>query len=157
MGYAKRREQCILFLEEGFGTTDNPEKLRGAGFDVVCFAADFAHEVSNKIRVTDPRIINHCYQKKYVLVTFDKSMKHTHVEDIKKTDVAIVATESCDKYSPAEWVDALITARAEVRRKVRKFPRPWFAHLTINGTIRQIETITADMSTRRERPREREP
>ena len=81
-------------------------------------------------------------------------MRHTHVEVIKKTDVAIIATESCDKYSPAQWVDAFINAKAVVRRRIRRFRRPWFAHLAIAGQIRKIETITQEMRTRRVRPAE---
>jgi hypothetical protein len=154
LAYEKRREDCVLFLEQGFGTTTNPEKLKDAGFNVVCFATDFPHEAANNIRVSDPRIISHCYKMKYDLLTFDKSMRHTHVEDIKKTDIAIVATESCDKYAPEQWVDAFIAAKAEIRRRIRKFRRPWFAHLMITGRLRKIETITAEMGTRRKRPRE---
>jgi hypothetical protein len=154
LAYEKRRDECVLFLEEGFGTTDNPRRLQDAGFQVVCFAADFTHEHKNRIRVTDPKLINHCCKHRYVLFTMDKSMRHTHVDVIKKTDVAIIATESCDKYSPAEWVEALIKAKAVVKRKIRKYQRPWFAHLAIAGEIRKIETITQDMFTRRVRPAE---
>jgi hypothetical protein len=154
--YEKRREEQTIFLEAGFGTTDNPQKLKDAGFQVVCFAADFPHEHKNNISVTDPRIINHCYKKKYVLFTLDKSMRNTHVEVIKKTDVAIIATESCDKFSPAQWVAAFIAAKAVIKRRIKRFPRPWFAHLAIAGRIRKIETITQNMITRRVRPIEQE-
>lgn len=154
MSYAKPHEKCVLFLEGGFGTTKNPQKLKEAGFEVVCFAHEFPHEATNNIRVTDPRIIKHCNEKDYVLITLDKSMKHTHMELIKQTGIAIIGTESCDKYPPVQWVDALIKASALVRRKVRKFPRPWFAHLQITGTLRHITTITSDMNTRRTRPQE---
>jgi hypothetical protein len=154
LAYAKRHEQSIIFLEEGFGTTENPQKLEGAGFQVLCFAKDFAHEHKNRIQVTDPRIIKHCDKNHYVLFTLDKSMRHTHVETIKKTEVAIIATESADKYSPVQWVEAFLKAKADNRRKIRKFRRPWFAHLAITGEIRKIETITQEMTTRRVRPSE---
>jgi len=154
LAYEKRHEDCVLFLEQGFGTTDNPQKLRDAGFEVVCFAHKFPHEAANNLGVGDPRIINCCYENQYVLFTFDKSMRHTHVEAIKKTDIAIIATESCDKYPPSRWVDALITANTVVRRKVRRHPRPWFAHLAITGILRHLETITDEMGTRRNRPKE---
>ena len=153
MLYVKRHERCVLFLEDGFGK-DCRDKLVAAEFEVVCFAEDFSAEKARRERVTDPRIIKHCDQEDYVLFTLDKGMRHTHVEEIKKTGVAIIATESCDKYSPNQWVEALIKAKAQVLRRVKKHPRPWFAHLQITGKIRKIETITGDMRTRRTRPRE---
>jgi hypothetical protein len=154
LAYVARHETCILFLEQGFGTKENPQKLRDAGFEVVCFAADFPHEATNNLTVSDPRIIRHCDQKDYVLITFDKSMQHTHVGVIKQTGMAIIATESADKFPPGEWIDALIKASAEVRRRVRRFPRPWFGRLQIAGTLRHVKTITSEMGTRRNRPRE---
>jgi hypothetical protein len=154
LAYAKRHEECVLFLEQVFGTSDCPKKLEEAGFKVVCFAHAFPTEAASHARVPDPRIINHCYQNKYVLVTFDKNMRYTHVETIKKTDIAIIATESGDKYPAARWIDALIQARSKVRSKAKRFPRPWFARLQITGAIRHIETITENMRTRRNRPRE---
>ena len=39
-------------------------------------------------------------------------------------------------------------------RKVKKHPRPWFAHLSRIGKISLIETITPEMTTRRTRPKE---
>jgi hypothetical protein len=154
LAYEKRRDTCVLFLEQGFGTTINPQKLTDAGFDVVCFAHEFPEQFANNERVLDPLIISRCEQKGYDLFTFDKSMRFTHVEAIKKTSVAIIATESCDKFTPEQWVDALIKAAPLVKRKLRKFQRPWFAHLTIAGKLRQIQTITVEMRTRRNRPDE---
>jgi hypothetical protein len=81
-------------------------------------------------------------------------MRHTHVDLIKKTNIAIIATESFDKWSPSAWIEAFVRAKVEIKRHLRKYPRPWFAHLAISGEIRKIETITQDMFTRRVRPRE---
>lgn len=153
MSYQKRREECVLFLEQGFGK-DCRDKLISSGYKVVSFAEEFPEEARLRKRVPDPRIIKHCNQEKYVLFTMDKSMRHTHIEEIKKTECAIVATESCDKYSPIQWVDALIAAKAEFQRRFRRHPRPWFAHLQISGRIRKIETIMPEMGTRRTRPQE---
>ena len=82
-------------------------------------------------------------------------MRYTHVYEIKRTTCAIIATESCDKFPPIMWIEALILAKADFLRKFKRFPRPWFAHLQIAGKIRKIETITPEMGTRRDRPREK--
>lgn len=153
MGYEKRRD-CKIFLEAGFGTTESPRILEVAGFQVVCFSTPFEYEHKNQISASDPRIIHHCHKNNYLLFTQDKSMKHTHVEVIKKTDIAIIATESSDKFSPLAWAAAFVKAKTEIRRHIKKFPRPWFAHLAIVGEIRKIETITEEMGTRRVRPDE---
>ncbi len=156
MAYEKRHEECVLFLEDVFGTTTNRQKLQDAGFRVECFAEHFQIEGKREEGVKDSRIIRYCDSKKFVLFTADKNIRYTHVDVIKKTAVAIIAMESNNKYPPATFVDALIKAKHNVERKVKRYPRPWFAHLSIDGRIRKIETITQEMSTRRKRPREQE-
>jgi hypothetical protein len=157
LAYEKRHEEFVLFLEDVFGTTTNRQKLRDAGFNVECFAEHFQHEGKREEAVIDPRIIRYCDSKKFVLFTTDKNIRYTHVDVIKKTEIAIIATESNNRYSPTVFVDALIKAKNNVERKVKRYPRPWFAHLSIDGRIRKIETITPEMSTRRRRPTEQEP
>jgi hypothetical protein len=155
LAYTKRHEKCVLFLEEGFGTTVNPLQLEQAGFEVRCFAKIFQKDGQKEENVKDPRIIDYCYTQKFVLVTMDKNIRFTHVEDIKRTDIAIIATESCDKYPPATWVAALILGKAKILSAVKRHPRPWFAHISTKGELRAIETITTEMITRRDRPMER--
>jgi uncharacterized protein DUF5615 len=154
--YAKRREKCVLFLEDAFGTTIHPQKLVQAGYDVECFAQVFSVDGKRpEAGVKDPRIIQYCNKEKRILVTTDKNMRWTHVEEIKKTTIGIIATES--NKSPTGigvWVQALITAKVQIERKVKKHPRPWFAHLSRIGKISLIETITPEMTTRRTRPKE---
>jgi hypothetical protein len=124
LAYAKRHEKCVLFLEQGFGTTVHPLQLRHAGFEVKCFAEVFQKDGQPEDKVTDPRIIEYCHEKKLVLITMDKNIRFTHVDAIKKTDVAIIATESCDKYSPATWVTALILGKSGILSTVKRYPRP---------------------------------
>jgi hypothetical protein len=154
LSYELRREECVLFLEQGFGKNCR-DRLVATGFKIVAFAEGFPEEALIRARVSDPRIIRHCEINKYALFTMDKNMRYTHVNEIKNTKCAIVATESCDKYPPIAWVEALITAKADFLRKFKRFPRPWFAHLQISGELRKIETILPEMGTRRDRPRER--
>jgi hypothetical protein len=143
-------------LEDAFGTTIHPKTLEEAGYTVECFAKVFNVDGRRpEDGVKDPRIIRHCNTHKRVLITTDKNMRFTHVEEIKKTTIAIIATES--NRSPtgiAVWVQALIHAKPAIERKVKRHPRPWFAHLSRVGKITRIETITPEMKTRRSRPGE---
>jgi hypothetical protein len=147
-----------LFLEDAFGTTIHPQKLKDAGFEVECFAEVF--NVGGKRPedgVKDPRIIRHCQTKRRVLVTMDKNIRYTHVEEIKRTTIAVIATESNRAPSGVSlWVDALIKAKAEIERKLKKHPRPWCARLSRTSKLTCLETITPNMTTRRRRPKETE-
>jgi predicted nuclease of predicted toxin-antitoxin system len=151
--YEKRHEKCVLFLEDGFGTTTYPERLRAAGYEVECFATHFQKDGKREDGVKDSRIIKFCQENDFVLVTSDKNIRYTHVDIIKGTEVAIIATES-NQSSMALWVEALKLAKPKIERTVRKHRRPWFARLSRTGDIRKVETITQSMSTRRRRPRE---
>jgi hypothetical protein len=155
--YVKQRDKCVLFLEDAFGTTTHPQKLKHAGFEVECFAEVFnVGGTRPEDGVKDPRIIRHCHTKKRVLITTDKNIRYTHIEEIKKTSIAIIATES--NRSPAGipiWVDALIKAKPEIERKLKKFQKPWCARLSRTGKLAGIETITPEMITRRTRPKEK--
>jgi predicted nuclease of predicted toxin-antitoxin system len=154
--YAKRHEKCVLFLEDAFGTTVHREKLEAAGYTVECFAKVFSVDGRRPEQgVKDPKIIRYCHREKRILVTTDKNMRFTHVEEIKRTSIGIIATES--NRSPTGmgvWVEALILAKAQIERTVKKHARPWFAHLSRTGKISKVETITAEMRTRRTRPNE---
>jgi hypothetical protein len=155
--YVKQRDKCVLFLEDAFGTTVHPQKLKDAGFEVECFAHVFTVDGKRpEDSVKDPRIIRHCQVKRRVLITTDKNIRYTHVEEIKKTTIAIIATES--NRSPASigvWVDALLKAKPEIERKLKKHPLPWCARLSRTGKLKGIETITPEMTTRRTRPKEK--
>ncbi len=139
--YHKRREQCVLFLEDVFGATDHPEALRKAGFYVECFRAHFSREGKPLKSVADPQIIKFCAENKYVLFTLDKRMKDMHLETIRLTDVAIVATSS-NRCGLSPWINAIIKAKRRIERHVRKTGRPWFAVLSRNGDLR-VQTISA--------------
>jgi len=154
LAYEKRHEKPCLFLEEVFGTTVHPMQLKRAGYAVRCFAEAFRTGDPKGDPVRDPQIIEYCHAEKLVLVTMDKNIRFTHVDTIKKTDVAIIATESSDKYSPATWVAALILGKPKILTAIKRYPRPWFAHLSTTGELRKIERITPEMTTRRDRPDE---
>lgn len=89
-----------------------------------------------------------------MLVTTDSSMRQTHVETIKKTDVAILATAHNSADDMDEWVEGLIAGKAKIERFFRKQARPSFATFNRQGDIPSKTTITPDQRTRRKRPRE---
>jgi hypothetical protein len=69
----------------------------------------------------DKRIIDFCNQRCWMLVTPDRDVRFTHVEDIEKTEIAILAT--ANNNSPTnEWVDALIQGKVGIERYFRKHP-----------------------------------
>ena len=81
-------------------------------------------------------------------------MQFTHVEEIKKTEVTILATTHNGAKNFNEWSDALITLKPKVERYFRKHPRPCFATFTLTGIINTPKIFTEDQTTRRRRPKE---
>jgi hypothetical protein len=86
---------------------NHPDALRRAGFDVRCFRDDFHYTGEARANVKDPRVIRHCHQHNYVLVTTDKELCYTHIGTVKKTDIVVIATES-NRSEISVWVNALI-------------------------------------------------
>jgi hypothetical protein len=151
--YHKRHEECVLFLEDCYGTSHRPKRLRDAGFKVECFIRHFCDEKGRKEeRVKDPTIIRFCARQKWVLVTPDKEMLFTHADTIKKTDVAIIASTNGTR-DLDNWIEQVVKAKAKIERHVKKYPRPWFMRLGMTGSI-NIQTVGADKKTKRRRPRE---
>jgi len=71
-------------------------------------------------------------------VTRDHEMKNTHREEIKKTEIAILATAHNSAEDQDEWVVAMINLKSRILREFKNRERPWFAtfsrtaKLTIN-------------------------
>ncbi|MGH9600184.1 MAG: DUF5615 family PIN-like protein [Terracidiphilus sp.] len=135
----KRREECVLFLDEGFSAESVAVRLRTAGFTVQRFPEWFRDENGRpRQNVLDPEIIRFCHRNGWLLVTRDHEMKNLHREEIRKSEVAILATahNSCEDQD--EWVAAIINLKGRILREFRKKERPWFgvfsraATLTIN-------------------------
>jgi hypothetical protein len=92
LGYVKkRREECVLFLDEGFAAESVAVRLTTAGFTVQRFHEWFK-DVSGQARrnVEDPEVIRFCHKNGWLLVTKDHEMKNTHLEEIKRTEVSIL-------------------------------------------------------------------
>lgn len=133
----KRREECVLFLDEGFSAESVAVRLRTAGFTVQRFPEWFRDE-NGRIRqnVEDPEIIRFCHKNGWMLVTRDHEMKNTHREEIRKTEVAILATAHNSAKNQDEWVVALINLKSCILREFKKRERPWF------GTFSRTAKIT---------------
>jgi len=75
-----------------------------------------------------------------MLVTRDHEMKNLHREEIRKTDIAIVATAHNKAENQDEWVVAIINLKAKILREFKNRERPWFATFSRAATIK-IQTI----------------
>jgi len=110
----KRREKCVLFLDDCFDSVDSPARLLAAGFcGVESFVTHFQDrlEAGKEQGVKDPRIIRLCNRRKWLLVTTDSDIRNTHVEEIKRCpDLAILATAHNTVEDIDGWVEALILA-----------------------------------------------
>ena len=138
--YVKKwHDECVLFLDEGFSSESVAVRLRTAGFTVQRFPEWFRDENGQVRRnVEDPEVIRFCHKHGWLLVTRDHEMKNTHREEIKRTEVTILATAHNSSEDQDEWVAALINLKSRVLREFKKCERPWFAtfsrraRLTIN-------------------------
>lgn len=138
----KRREECVLFLDEGFSAESVAVRLRTAGFTVQRFPEWFRDENGQPRRnVLDPEIIRFCHKNGWLLVTRDHEMKNLHREEIRKSDIAILATAHNSAEDQDEWVAALINLKNRILREFRNRERPWFATFsrTANLTIKTIK------------------
>jgi len=137
----KRREECVLFLDEGFSAESVAIRLRTAGFTVQRFPEWFKDENGQVRRnVEDPEVIRFCQKTGWMLLTRDHEMRNTHREEIKKTDVAILATAHNSSEDQDEWVAALINLKSRVFREFRKRERPWFGTFSRAANV-VIKTI----------------
>jgi uncharacterized protein with PIN domain len=137
----KRREECVLFLDEGFSAESVATRLRTAGLTVQKFTEWFQDENGRvKQNVKDPEVIRFCDRNGWLLLTKDHEMKNTHREEIKRSEVAIIATAHNSAESDDEWVAAIINLKGRILREFRKHERPWFGIVTRTASLR-LETI----------------
>ena len=137
----KRREECVLFLDEGFSAESVAIRLRTAGFTVQRFPEWFKDENGQPLRnVPDSEIIKFCHKNGWLLLTRDHEMKNLHRQEILKTDIAILATAHNSSETQDEWVVAVINLKTNILREFKKRERPWFA--TFSRTAKMtIQTV----------------
>jgi hypothetical protein len=153
---AKRREQCILLLDDCFDSSVVHNALTQAGFVIERFTAHFPRQNNPGLResgVKDSRVISLCAQHGFLLVTTDCQMKRTFAEELKKTDIGVVATSNNQDGIQA-WIQALIKAKAQILRDFKKQERPYFSILSKKGKL-NTENLR-NRTTRRTRPQEKE-
>jgi hypothetical protein len=81
------------FLDEGFAAESVAVQLRTAGFTVQRFHEWFKDENGRPLsNVPDPEVIRFCHKNGWLLVSRDHEMKNLHREEIRKSEVAILAT-----------------------------------------------------------------
>ena len=89
--------------------------------------------------VKDPEVIQFCHKTGWLLLTRDHEMKNTHREEIRKTEVAILATAHNSAEDQDEWVAALINLKSRVLREFKNRQRPWC------GTFSRTAKVTIDI------------
>ena len=130
-----------MFLDEGFSAPSVAVRLRTAGFTVQRFHEWFMDENGKPLpNVPDAEVIKFCHKNQWMLVTRDHEMKNLHREDIRKTDVSILATANNKKCDQDEWVAAIINLKSRILREFKNRERPWFATFSRNAILK-IETI----------------
>jgi predicted nuclease of predicted toxin-antitoxin system len=137
----KRRDECVLFLDEGFSAESVAMRLRTAGFTVQRFPEWFRDKKGlTQQNVKDPEIIRFCHANGWLLVTKDHEMKNTHREEIQRSEVAILATAHNSAASEDDWVVALINLKSRILREFKKRERPWFGTFSRSANL-TITTI----------------
>jgi predicted nuclease of predicted toxin-antitoxin system len=130
-----------MFLDEGFSAPSVAIRLRTAGFTVQRFHEWFVDEEGQPLRnVPDGEVIKFCHKNQWLLVTRDHEMKSLHREEIRKSQVAILATANNNKCDPDEWVAAIINLKSRILREFKNRERPWFATFSRHATI-TVHTI----------------
>jgi len=77
-----------------------------------------------------------------MLVTRDHEMKNLHRQEIRKSDIAILATAHNSAENQDEWVVAIINLKAKILREFKNRERPWFATFSRTAKL-TIQTIRA--------------
>ena len=131
MGYVKkRREECVLFLDEGFAAESVAAQLRTAGFTVQRFHEWFRDENGNaRSNVPDPEIIRFCSKNGWLLVSRDHEMKRLHREEIRKSEVAVLATANNKAEIKASGLWQSSTSKAAYFESLRSVSALGSAHL----------------------------
>ena len=75
-----------------------------------------------------------------MLVTRDHDMKNMHREEIRKSDIAILATAHNSAENQDEWVAAIINLKVRILREFKNRERPWFATFSRTAKL-TIQTI----------------
>ena len=130
-----------MFLDECFSSESVATRLRTAGFTVQRFSEWFKDASGQPLKnVLDPEVIKFCARNGWMLVTRDHEMKNLHRQEIRKSDVAILATAHNSAENQDEWIVAIINLKARILREFKNRERPWFATFSRAAKL-TIQTI----------------
>lgn len=137
----KRREKCVIFLDDAFDAEGVLESLLAGGYyRVERFTTHFArtdHPTKRRQAVKDPSVLKLCNREGWLLVTTDSDMRFTHVEEIKKCgNLGILATAHNAVDDPYEWVEGLVKGRVAIERKFKNQSPPWYGQF--DRLVREI-------------------
>jgi predicted nuclease of predicted toxin-antitoxin system len=153
------KDPLVLFLDDAFCYDEALAILVGGGYTVEQFTNHFPASTGRAGKraqgIKDKPVIHLSHRKGWLIVTRDKNMRITHVEEFKKhPNASVLATANCDPCDdPTVWVTALVKAKLKLERKVRRQPRPWYGQYNRDGDVTVCRTIDCQ-TTRRRRPKE---
>jgi hypothetical protein len=137
----KRREECIVLLDDCFDCNSTAQTLIDNGITVHRFTLRFpaAHDPEKREQsVKDKRVIQIANDHGYLLLTSDKSMREMHADDLLQTELAVIASSSNKGDDVADvFARAFVLAKARIMRDFRKLDRPYFCVLHRSGKIEQ--------------------
>lgn len=136
----RRREECIVLLDDCFDCNSASEKLIAEGIKVHRFSVHFpaTHDPNKREQsVKDGRVIEIAHQHGYLLFTSDKSMREMHAAELLKTDLAVIASSSNSGLRIVEiFTKAFIESKAKIFRDFQgKLARPYFCILHQSGKV----------------------
>jgi hypothetical protein len=133
-----------VFLDDCFASDLAVQTLTPYFPGVEDFRKHFPDERKGKLNgVKDPRVIQLCHEKRWLLLTTDHEMLKTHIEEIKSNpDVTILATahNAAGAENSSIWLCAVIKLKDEIMRRFKKRERPWFATFSSEGHISSFKT-----------------
>lgn len=143
-----------MFLDDCFAS-DSAVATLAPYFELRDFRVIFPDERKGKQNgVPDTPVIKRCHDEKWLLLTTDREMKKTHVEEIKRNPNVTILATAHNSSSPEEhraWLAAVIKLKPKILRMYKNEQRPWFAIFSREGHITSCETITEKHTTRRTR------
>jgi hypothetical protein len=145
-------------MDDCFCDSKSVAALRAAGFVVEEMPSHFpqnADLIGRRAQsVKDPEIIGLCHKRKWLIVTKDSNMRITHVEAIKRHPNTMILATSHNPCCDVEiWIQAILKAQVEIRRKFKTQARPWYAQFNRQGKITVCKSIV-NQTTHRIRPNE---
>jgi hypothetical protein len=143
--HKKYHEPLVVFLDDCFCNNDVATALTAAGFAVQQFTAHFPRSATQPaVRqqgVKDPKIIALSHRQGWLILTTDRSMRVAHAEEFLKYPNATVLSTTSNGDGDDVWIRAIICGKADIERKFKKQPRPWYAQISLQGEITVCKTI----------------